>query len=170
MPASPTSLVPTALVLFFGWRVFRRVRRNIGRQPLRTIRMVTRIVIYTVLTLALGTFAFLFGGSNVLAGLAGGLVLGAGLGLFGVHLTRFEVTDAGRFYTPNRYIGVGVSMLLVARLVYRVIVYSGIGNPPAMQPQIMQSPLTLFLFGLLAGYYMAYFAGVLFRGSKLAAS
>ena len=30
----------------------------------------------------------------------------------------------------------------------------------------MHSPLTLFIYGLLAGYYMAYFTGVLARSHE----
>jgi len=164
MPVNSTNLMPAAVAVYLGWRVYRRVRKNIGRQPLRTKRMVVRITLYSFLTVLLGISAVLFGGTNVLMGLAGGLALGAGLGFYGLHLTKFEATAEGRFYTPNRYIGVGVSTLLVVRLAYRLILFSGLAGQPPAQPQLMQSPLTLFLFGLLAGYYMAYFTGLLLKG------
>jgi len=47
MPANPTNLLPAAVAVFLGWRVFRRVRKNIGRQPLQTKRMMIRIALYT---------------------------------------------------------------------------------------------------------------------------
>jgi hypothetical protein len=170
MPANPTNLLPAAVAVFLGWRVFRRVRRNIGRQPLQTKRMMVRIVLYSFLTALLSVASLLFGGTTVLMALAGGLVVGAGLGVYGLELTKFERTPEGRFYTPNRYIGVGVSALLVGRLAYRLILFSGVAGEPPAQPQLMQSPLTLFLFGLLAGYYVAYFTGVLLKGRSLGAS
>jgi hypothetical protein len=59
--------------------------------------------------------------------------------------------------------GVGLSLLLVARLAYRIITLSGAVGQSRMESQLMQSPLTLFIFGLVAGYYIAYFTGVLAR-------
>jgi hypothetical protein len=162
--------MPAAIAVYLGWRVYRRVRKNIGRQPLRSKRMIVRITLYSFLTVLLGISALLFGGTNVLMGLGGGLVLGAGLGVYGLRLTKFEATAEGRFYTPNRYIGVGVSALLVIRLAYRLILFSGVAGPPSAQPRLMQSPLTLFLFGMVAGYYVTYFTGVLLKGRELGAS
>jgi hypothetical protein len=167
MPAAPVNIVPTVVLFLVGWRVVSRVRRNIGRQPLRPKRMILRIVIYAVVTLLLAVVSLvLVPRASVFAGLLGGVVLGAGLGLYGLHLTLFETTAEGRFYTPNPYMGVGLSMLLVARLAYRFIAISGVAQQPQMQPQLMQSALTYFIFGLLAGYYMAYFAGVLARSNE----
>ena len=41
-------------------------------------------------------------------------------------------------------------------------------NPPRAggPSQVPHSPLTFLLFGLLAGYYIAYYAGVLVRSNK----
>jgi hypothetical protein len=162
MPAAPVNVVPIAVLCLIGWRVYGRCRRSVGRQPLNPKRMILRIVIYALLTLILAVVSLvLVPRLTVFAGLLGGLAPGAALGLYGLHLTRFETTAEGRFYTPNPYMGVGVSMLLVARLAYRILVLSGTAAQPGTRPQVMQSPLTFFLFGLLAGYYMAYFNGVL---------
>ena len=168
MPVAPTNLVPAFFLFFIGWRVISRVRRNVGRQRLRPIGMIARIVIYAIITLMLGFSCMMLASKTlVFLGLLGGLVLGAGLGLYGLHLTRFESTPEGRFYTPNPYMGVGISMLLVARLGYRFLVLTGPAAQPQMQPQLFQSPLTYLVFGMLAGYYMAYFAGVLARSHEL---
>jgi hypothetical protein len=32
--------------------------------------------------------------------------------------------------------------------------------PAPGQPQLFQSPLTLFIFGLIAGYYLVYYIGL----------
>jgi hypothetical protein len=167
MPAAPVNVVPIALFAIVAWRMFGRFRRNIGRQSLKPKRMISRIMIYAVLTLFLAAISLvLVARLTVFAGLIGGVLTGAGLGLYGLHLTRFETTPEGRFYTPNPYMGVGLSMLLVARLAYRLIVLSGTAGQSQTQPQLMQSPLTMFIFGLLAGYYMAYFTGVLIRSRE----
>jgi len=43
------------------------------------------------------------------------------------------------------------------------LVFSQVQQPAQPRPQFMGSPLTLFIFGLLAGYYMTYYAGILIR-------
>jgi hypothetical protein len=167
MQAAPFNIVPLAVVSLIGWRIITRIRRNIGRQPLNPKRMILRIVLYALLTLALaGISLMLVSRLDVFIGLLGGLLPGAALGLYGLHLTRFETTPQGRFYTPNPYMGAGVSMLLVVRLGYRLFALAGPGAQSRTQPQLMQSPLTMSLFGLLAGYYIAYFAGVLVRSRE----
>ena len=167
MPVAPVNLVPTILIFVVGWRLYGRFRRNIGRQPLKPKRMIFRICIYAALTVFFAVASLvLVPHLSVFLGLLGGLAPGAALGLYGLHLTRFETTPEGRFYTPNPYMGVGLSMLLVARLFYRYLAFSSAAAQPPPPPQLMQSPLTLFVFGLLAGYYLAYFTGVLVRSRE----
>jgi hypothetical protein len=95
------------------------------------------------------------------AALWGGCAAGVALALWGLRLTRFERTAEGFFYTPNAYIGVGLSLVLVARILYRMEqLYLG-GAAPASNPSFARSPLTLVIFGLVAGYYTCYAAGLL---------
>ncbi|HEX3799228.1 MAG TPA: DUF1453 domain-containing protein [Verrucomicrobiae bacterium] len=163
MPLTPGNVVPPLLVSFIAWRAYRRFNRNIGRQPLRTKRIIMRIVIYSVITLVVAVDSILH--LPVLRGLGIGLLLGVPLAFLGLHLTQFENTPAGRFYTPNTYIGIILSVLLMGRLVYRFgIFYANmptLGNPNS--PAFVQSPLTVFFFGLLASYRIAYYAGILLR-------
>ena len=77
----------------------------------------------------------------------------------------------GVFYTPNMYIGLALSALLLGRLVYRFLVVGQAMNTapqPGANPfaTYTQNPLTLALFTLLFGYYMTYFVGVLIRARK----
>lgn len=103
----------TSLVI---WGMYRRVRRNIGRQPLQPKRLILRIVIFSLIS---ALFVFIgLEHPKVLLGFGGGVLLGVPLAFVGLRLTRFETTAEGRFYTPNLYIGVGLSLLLVARLAY----------------------------------------------------
>ena len=86
-------------------------------------------------SLFLGVFSLLtVGRLAVIGGLAGGLALGVPLGLYGLHLTRFETTPEGRFYTPNPYMGVGLSMLLAGR------VRTGCWSSPARQGRGQRNP------------------------------
>ena len=138
----------------FAWGIYRRVRRNIGQQRLRPGRITISIVIFSVISLL-----FLYASIHdmrLLAGIGGGLALGVMLGFVGLKLTRFETTEAGHFYTPNTYLGIAVSALFIGRLAYKYILHSPGGNnqvPPL-------SPLTFFLFGLTAGYYILYYIGL----------
>jgi hypothetical protein len=156
---------PGIPILFGGliaWSIYRRVRRNIGRQPLRPRRAVISIIILTLVSiLVVGTSLH---NSRLLLGIGGGLLLGVLLGIIGLRLTRFETTDEGRFYTPNAHIGVVLSMLFIGRLAYRFwAVHDAIAAPNVTPP--FQSPLTFFIFGLTAGYYIIYQAG-LFKHSR----
>ena len=102
MPGQPVNYVPIAIICLFAWRIYARVRRTVGRQRVKPGRMIARIVIYAVITVLFSAVSITFSGewtgfASLMAGVAGG----AGLGLIGLHLTRFETTPEGRFYTPN---------------------------------------------------------------------
>lgn len=159
----PAQLAPALIIPLVAWRIYVRVKRNIGPQPLHRGRMIARMIIFGVLTLLIGIGTITH--PPTLAGLAGGLFLGVPLALLGLHLTQFEDTPKGKVYTPNTAIGIGLTLLFVGRIVYRVIVLSEAQSErdPSL-PQLFQSPLTLLVFGVTAGYYIAYYAGVLRRG------
>jgi len=155
----PAQLVPAIILPLIAWRMYVRVRRNIGRQPLQPKRTMVRIVIFSVITalIALSGLAY----PPDLIGLAAGLLLGVPLALLGLHLTKFEFTPTGKFYIPNTAIGVTLSVLFVGRLIYRIIVLSEGNTYNPSSPEMFHSPLTLSIFGLTAGYYIAYYIGVL---------
>ncbi len=144
--------------------IWRRARRLIGRQPIRRKSMIARIVIYLVLT-ALLSFSGLHN-LRLLEGLYGGLLPGAALGLLGLRLTRFERSaEGGDYYVPNPWIGGALAAVLIGRLIWRFLpLLSGDGTaamPYGGAPALGNSPLTLLLFGLLIGYYLTYYAGLL---------
>lgn len=167
-PKLLTPMLTAAIVAFAIWR---RVRRNIGRQQVKPGRMKFRIGLFAVIgALTLAASAH---NPQLFGGLAAGLVGGAALAWLGLRHTKFESTPQGHFYTPHTYIGLFVSVLLLARIAYRlVIVY------PAMQmaqqvnanpfAAYQKSPLTLAIFGVVVGYYIAYYVGVLIQGGKAA--
>ena len=165
----PKLITPMLVAAFVAWAIYRRLRRNIGRQRVQPVRMRSRIILLGVVgAMVLSTSARnveLFGA--MAAGLAGGVAL-AWLGL---KHTQFETTPQGNFYTPHTWIGLFVSALLLGRIAYRfMIVYpvahaaSQVGANPLAAYQ--KSPLTLAIFGVVVGYYVAYYAGVLTRSAK----
>ena len=147
-------------ILFGGlisWSLYRRVRRNIGRQPLRPRRIAVSIIIFVAVSLLFLSVSL--HQPAMLLGLGGGLLLGGLLGGVGLRLTRFETTDAGHFYTPNIHIGIALTLLFLGRLAYRFWVLRDV-TLASGQPAMMNSPLTFFLFGLIAGYSIIYYLGL----------
>ena len=151
---------PAVPILFGGlidWSVYRRIRRNIGRQPLRPVRITFSIAIFTLVSVLF--FGLARQSPPLLLGIGGGLFLGALLGFVGLRLTKFETTDAGHFYTPSTPIGVVLSLLFLGRMLYRFWVIRNVATAPAGPPPF-QSPLTFFIFGLIAGYYLVFYIGL----------
>jgi cytochrome b561 len=108
--------------------------------------------------LLLGSFARPW---NALA-LSAGVALGAGLGTYGLRFTKFEETPTGLFYTPHSHFGIALSLLFLARIAYRAIQFYLSAVPVTGPPTyVAHSPVTLLLFGTLAGYYVMYAIGLL---------
>jgi hypothetical protein len=157
-PGHPSILISTLIVALILWRLYARFRRSVGRQHLSKVRPWITVSVFPIL-IAL----FVLGSFHVpmaLLALLGGTAVGIGLGIFGLRLTRFEVTPTGLYYTPSAHLGIALSLLLVARVGWRFIVQGGLLPPPGTPPQ-PNSPLTLLVFGALAGYYTAYAIGLL---------
>lgn len=147
---------------------YRRFRRSFGRQPVQPGRMIARVVILSVIGGALLFLSLM--DQRMLAGELAGLVAGIALGFWGLKLTRFERKDDGVHYIPHSWFGIGIMVLLLGRLAYRYMVMwpTMHAAQPGMQqqPTYPHSPLTLALFGLLVGYYVCYYIGVLRTAKK----
>src|SRR4051812_23955726 len=83
-----------ALVLFI---VYRRVRRNIGRQPARATRLWIRIGIFAVIGAAILMQAN--ASPNTWIGAGVGAAMGAIIAIYALRHTAFETTPTGNFYT-----------------------------------------------------------------------
>jgi hypothetical protein len=92
--------------------------------------------------------------------LAAGIATGAALSALGLKLTAFERTPQGFFYTPNRYLGMSLVLLFVGRIIYRVIEVTALSHGNTLTGFALSS-LTLAVFGVLAGYYVGFNAGLL---------
>jgi hypothetical protein len=155
------SLVLAAVIPLIAWRIYKRVRRNIGRQRSRLWRHGAGTVLCPLLLMliALGAIHSMEAEAALLGGIAGGF----GLGTVGLRLTTFQRDGDSFFYTPNPYLGVGLSLLLVGRVAWRLLeVYQLYGQVQASSSvDFARSPLTLLMIGVVFGYYAVYSFGLL---------
>lgn len=160
---TPQMVMPLVMAPLMAFAVWRRVRGTFGRQPIRRKRMIARIAIFSVIAVLIGLGGFR--DIRLLEGLLGGIVAGAALGLLGLQLTRFERgADGADVYIPNPWIGGALTVLLIGRIAWRFLVLMpAMGHTVAAStaPQFGNSPLTLLVLGLMIGYYVSYYAGLL---------
>ena len=158
---SPNLIAPVVIAPLIVWRLYARARRNFGRQPIQPKRMWTRVGIFSAVALLVATEGFI--DPRLVAGLGAGLVGGMALAMLALKLTRFEIDGRNDCYYPNPWIGLALTALFIGRLLYRFMVLwpemsqasaGGFG-------QWQRSPLTLVILGLMLGYYIAYYAGLL---------
>lgn len=170
--APQTLLISLGVSALVVWRVYKRVRRLVGRQKLSPVRAWFTVILFPLLlaVLALGVLAQ----PLKLAMLVGGVAVGAGLGVYAHKLTRFEVTPEGNFYTPNAHLGIALSLLFIGRMAFRLVSVYLLGSGVAQMagegahtghaigdPAFLLSGWTLLIFGTLAGYYVSYAVGLL---------
>ena len=170
MQSPQGSTIALAVLLpLIAWRVYARFRRMVGRQRLTKYRLRIQLTLFPslVVLIALGAAAR----PAALLALAASLAVGALLGRYGIRTTRFEAVPGNLFYTPNAHLGIALSTLFVLRIAYRLLeVYALQPSVGRSGAEFARSPLTLFVFGLLAGYYISYAVGLAaWRAGVLAA-
>jgi hypothetical protein len=160
----PTPVVAAVLAPLVLWRVYARIRRLTVRQQSHLWRHRISLFVFPPLILLM-----LVGASAsplALAGLIAGVMGGSLLGIAGLNKTVFERVGDDFFYTPFAPVGIAVSALFLMRLAYRGFEFYT--RMEAAHDNFGRSPLTLLVFGILAGYYMTYSTGLL-RWRKQAA-
>jgi len=164
---TPNVIAPLVVAPLIVWRLYARTRRNFGRQPIQPKRMWTRVAIFSVVTLLVATQGLL--DPRLAIGLTAGLLGGVALGMLALKLTRFEIDGRNDCYFPNPWIGMALTALFLGRLLYRLMVlYPQISQGAASgYASFQRSPLTLVILGLLLGYYIAYYAGLLIHHRRV---
>jgi hypothetical protein len=171
MPADLRSWIPTLiLVPLIGFLLYRRARSSFGEQRIVVGRMVLRMVLLGVVTaVVLATARTTWG----FAAAGAGAILGVVLARVALVHTHVAVNAAGPVYTPNKWIGIGITALFLGRLgarfftVYRTVATA---QPGAQAPfDVQRSPLTAGIIFLMAGYYIAYYAGILVKSRAITA-
>lgn len=165
MPAAVLpALTPYLATAGIGWLYYRRIRRSFGRQSWQPKRTIARLVLVSLVAVSLICAAVFLPHTG--AGIAIGAVLGAALGMFGLKHTHAQLIDGKRYYTPNPWIGGGLSLLLLGRLAWRWS--QGALSGGSAQATQQASPLTLGIAATLIAYSLVYTSGLLLRMRKLA--
>lgn len=158
-PTTTTTLL--MLLPLLAWRMRSRYKRLVGRQRTSKYRPWISMGIYAVL---MGVIVWAtWGHWPALGALAGGLVAGGLLSRWAWKQTQLEATPQGLYYTPHTRLGMALSLLFLARIAYRVVEIVWL-LPPSESGlhAFVASPLTLAVFGLMAGHTVGY-ALALFR-------
>lgn len=160
----PSLLVSILLGALIIWRFYSRIRRMVVRQKLSKVRPWITVCVLPILLIVFAAVSMWH--TLDLAALFGGAAVGVGLGVYGLRLTRFETTPQGKYYTPSAHLGIALSAVLIVRIAYRVWQVSASSpdlgmSPPGVGPGTPGSPLTLLIFGTLAGYYVMYAIGLI---------
>jgi hypothetical protein len=159
------------LTVFIAFMLYRRFKRTIGFQKLKRSRLIFRSVLFGLLG---GLFLYM-GTLHPISFLAdaAGLVGGVILSYYAIKHLRFEKRVDGWYYRTHLWIEVGVLVLFLSRIVYRLLsVYmQSSGTYPAAGADPMQNmekdPLTAGIFFLIISYYIRYFIFLLRKEKQL---
>lgn len=155
-----TTLALLCLAPLLVWRIYSRLKKLVARQQSHLWRHWLVAIGFPALILFLATttkFEVL-----PLSTLGAGVLAGGWLGVLGLKLTRFEQVGKHFFFTQHRYLALAITMLFVARLLYRGMeIYLNTRLAvPVPPPPFGQSPLTMAAYGLFTGYYATYAWGL----------
>lgn len=160
LPLVLLALMP--LILFQRYRV--GSARRLARPWVATLNIVlTAVSAVLFLTVAAVTAVWV---PHAFGGAALGIVVGLGLGVVGLLLTRWEPTAAAFHYTPNRWLVLLVTVMVSARIVYgfwRSWKAAEAGIYGTEMVLAFGIPESLAVGGAVIGYYIAYAWGVRLR-------
>jgi len=156
-----TTLALLFLVPLLVWRIYSRLKKLVARQKSQLWRH--RLVAFGVPALIVFLATTTKFDILPLSSLGAGVLAGGWLGVLGIKLTRFEQVGKDYYFTQHRYLGLAITMLFIARLLYRGMeIYLNTRlDVPVPPPPFGQSPLTMAAYGMVTGYYAAYVWGLL---------
>ena len=167
----PIILLFVILVLILGSvlivpiSIVQRYRVGVARRPVRAW-----LVTLNLAGFSLSTLLFVVGAAmsnlwipNALAATLAGLLAGAALGVFGLWLTRWEAVRGQLYFTPNRWLVLGITVVVAVRLGYGFwrswqAWQAGISGGSWFVAAGVDGSLAAG--ALVLGYYVTYWAGV----------
>ena len=139
-------------------------RYRMGRARRRAVPWVAGLNAWSLLVSALVfVFSAWMAGYWVDAALphaAVGLAVGLVLGFIGLALTRFEATQRGLYYTPNRWLVLALTLVVAARIAYGLFRMEQAWAADAHAAWLTQQGSVLAAGGLLLGHYLGYAWGL----------
>ena len=159
------ALLPLLLIVLMPLILIHRYRVGSARRMARPWMATFNVVLmaFSAICFLIGAVVTAFWVPNAFVGAAAGLAVGAGFGLVGLVLTRWEPATASLHYTPNRWLVLAVTFLVAARVLYGLwrswtVAEAGVyGTPMVLAFGI---PESLAAGGAVIGYYLAYGFGV----------
>lgn len=151
------ALMPLALVQRYRIGTTRRAARG----WVATINLAGILV--TAALFVLGAALTSIWISGALRASAAGLAAGLALGMLGVALTRWERGPRSLHYTPNRWLVLGITLVVTARLIFGVWRTVGAWQAGLDGSALVTSagiPMSLAAGAVVIGYYLAFWIGV----------
>ena len=151
------ALMPLALVQRYRIGTTRRAARG----WVATINLAGILV--TAALFVLGAALTSIWISGALRASAAGLAAGLALGMLGVALTRWERGPRSLHYTPNRWLVLGITLVVTARLIFGVWRTVGAWRAGLDGSALVTSagiPMSLAAGAVVIGYYLAFWIGV----------
>jgi hypothetical protein len=157
-------------ILIIAFILYRRIKRSIGFQPYKKSRLITRIVIFSIvivlllITSALHPISYLYD--------AVGIILGIVLVIYAMKHSTFEMRNDTLFYRTHIWIESFVIFLFLSRFAYRIVSMMHLKsqidmNNPQNAGYYSKDPVTLSVFFLLAAYYIGFYVFVLKRRNAM---
>lgn len=164
-----------ALAVLLGIALYWRGRRMIGRQRYQENRILLRVGLIAALTII--AVIPLFRQPHVaeaVGAASAGFVVGIVIAVAALRFTLMGRNEAGVWYVPNLYLGIGLIALLVARFAYEyVVLLPQVRRQMAAAAQgvtphaVTVGPMLHGVLFLVLGYYFCYYAGVILRARRL---
>lgn len=143
-------------VLLLPLTLLQRYRHGRARRRLQpwAVRANAWLLAVSVLVFVCSAWAIAHWVPDALRDATIGLATGAAVGLAGLRLARFEATPQGLYRTPNRWLVLGLSVLLAARIAIGLWLALGDGPGTGAWAWLSRGGL-LGVAGVLLGYAFA---------------
>ncbi|WEG13226.1 hypothetical protein PU629_02350 [Pullulanibacillus sp. KACC 23026] len=159
------------IIALIAWSIYRRVRRNIGWQLLYRGNLVFRIILFTVV----GLLFFAEGVVHPISLISNiaGILVGCILAYYGITLTKLEQREGRVYYLPNIWIGSIVTVIFLARFIYRFYglfssgVMSGQSSNMQNMGMTMGNSWTSGLMLIMFAYYIIYYVVLMKKEKRL---
>ncbi len=161
-------LIIPVMILIVPWTVARRYRAGTAQRHARGWAALSNLFGFGISAAIILTVAAI--GSiwvpSTFAYSAAGLAGGGALGGVGLWLTRWERTESGLLYTPNRWLVLIILVAVVLRLLYGLWRISHVGDRDGTWLAASGLAGSLAAGAVVLGYYLAFWTGIWIRARR----